>query len=170
MIKFFFILALITGGIFAFSVLEEVHKENPEILAQLDEAWQEVINGEHDGMRNSSTVVGRGDYPIAAAPRPSTFGYAARSNARPDFGGRRYSNTPTRNNNSRYSNNRNNTQANTLVAAYKQWRDAVRKHQTAMRASRNGGHDAACRAALQEVYTTKYRYDTLKARAYAARR
>jgi hypothetical protein len=39
-----------------------------------------------------------------------------------------------------------------------------------MRASRNGGQDPACRAALQEVYNTKFRYDTLKARAYAARR
>jgi hypothetical protein len=171
MIKFFFILALITGGIFAFSVLEEVHNENPKILAQLDQAWQELVNGEHNDLRNSSTVVGRGDYASTAAARPSTSGYAARSNARPDVGASRYSNNATRNNNSRYSNNnRNNTQANTLAVAYKQWRNAVTKHRNAMRASRNGGHDAACRAALQEVYTTKYRYDTLRAQAHAARR
>jgi hypothetical protein len=57
-----------------------------------------------------------------------------------------------------------------LATAYRLWKDAVRKYQTAMRASRNGGQDPACRAALQEVYNTKFRYDTLKARAYAARR
>jgi len=167
MIKFFFILALITGGIFTFSVLEEVHKENPEILAQLDEAWQELTNGEHKDLRTSTTVSGRGNYACTATPRPSTYGYAARSNPRPDFGGRRYSNNaPSGNTNIRPSNNK---PTNSLVVAHNQWREAVRAYQKAMRASRNGGQDPACRAALQKVYNTKYRYDTLKAQAYRAR-
>jgi len=163
MIKFFLILALVTGGIFAFSVLEEVHKENPEILAQLDQAWREIINGEHNDLRPGGGSTGAGPVCVAAS-RPNTFGYAARSNLRPDFGGRRYSNNAsTQNNNIRFNGNNN---ANDLAAAYKQWRDAVRKHQKAMQASGNGGQDPACRAALQKVWSTKHRYDTLKAQAY----
>ncbi len=169
MIKLIFTIALIAGGVFAFNVLEQIHEENPEILAQLDQVWGEVTSGNFSGASSNTVSPGRdvrGSGPVSvAASRPNTFGYAARSTARPDFGGRR----PAPNINSLPERYRRN-QTNDLATAYKQWRQAVEHHQKVMRASRNGGQGPEVRAALQRVFDTKFRLDTLKRQAHQARR
>jgi hypothetical protein len=165
MIKTIITIALIAGGVFAFNVLQQIHEDNPRILDELDQAWEEVTSGNSSGAFEYSNQV-------RTPPRRLNFSSSAyvrdpsiRSNAKPDVGAQPW--RPNRNTQpARYNRN----QTDDLATAYKLWRTAVMEYQAAMRASRNGGHDAACRAALQEVYTTKYHYDTLKARAHAASR
>jgi hypothetical protein len=169
MIKAILTIALIAGGVFAFNVLQQIHKDNPEILAELNQTWQEVVSsGNHAGASSTSNQIiqgGRGDCPSIAAIRPGANVSGRRNTGRPDVGARPYrpnvNTLPTRH---------NNNQTNDLATAWKQWRQAVVNHQAAMRANRNGGQGNEVRAALQKVYNTKFRYDTLKARAHQARR
>jgi len=164
MIKAIFTILLIAGGVFAFNVLQQIHEDNPRILDELNQTWEEVTSGNSSGASEPF-------YQATTPPRRLNFSSSAyvrdpsiRSKAKPDVGAR-----PWRSNRNTQPARYNRNQADDLATAYKLWRTAVMEYQAAMRASRNGGHDAACRAALQEVYTTKYHYDTLKARAHAAR-
>jgi hypothetical protein len=157
MIKFFFIIALVTGGVFAFNVLEEIHNENPEILAELNEAWQEVTNGDHEGSFRSTNASGRNDFASTAAARPNTMKYAVKNANQVDVGAAR----PNTWNNNRRSD------TNDLATARRNWQNAVR---SLNRIIATRGSRAQGQAAYQEVQRTKRIYNNILARSSAARR
>jgi hypothetical protein len=156
MIKAFFIIALIAGGIFTFNVLEEIHKENPEILAELDQAWQEVTNGEHDREYRSTNLSGRNNFASTAAARPGTTTYRTRNANQVDVGAAR-----TRS----WNNPRSAT--NDLATARNNWHNAIRNYNNIVAAR---GSNYRRQIAHQEVQRTKRIYDNIIARSHAARR
>jgi len=155
MIKLFFIIALVTGGVFAFNVLEEIDQE----------ASQEVTNGSHNGSfqstnpNNSNSSNSSSGFSSTAAARPGTMTYASKNTNQVDAGAA----------NTGWNNNKRND-TNDLATARNQWHNALRNFNRIEAANRTGGPTAQGRRAYQEVQRTKRIYDNIVARSYNARR
>jgi hypothetical protein len=164
MLKIIFTIALVAGGIYAFHAIEQANLENPEILHHLDRAWDELRNGTSFASpqnNGSGTVVNGGGYSCSTPDRPNPMNWSAKGGSRAEIG--RKKPAPPRFGTVRRMLEK---KPETLIAAYNQWRDAIRAHNKIMAASRNGGQGPAVEAARQKVWNARYHYDTLKKKGF----